>query len=110
MLSRRHLLSRSLYTAAGVTLSKSVPAIGQAMASPRQVRSNVTLARYVDPLPVPSVIRSTGKPNEVIDLEMRQFQQKVHRDLPLTTLWGYNGSWPGPTIEAHSGHPLSINW
>lgn len=82
----------------------------QAMASPAQVRSGVRLTPYVDSLPVPPVIRATGKPGETIDIEMGQFQQKVHRDLPQTTLWGYNGSWPGPTIEAQSGQPININW
>jgi spore coat protein A len=82
----------------------------QAMASPAQVRSGVRLTPYVDSLPVPPVIRATGRPGEVIDIEMRQFPQKVHRDLPATTLWGYNGSWPGPTIEVQSGQPLNINW
>jgi spore coat protein A len=110
MLSRRRLLNRSLYTAAGLSLGKAVPALGQAMASPRQVRSEVKLTRYVDPLPIPPVIRPTGNPDEVIDIEMRQFSHKVHRDLPHTTVWGYDGSWPGPTIETQSGQPLNINW
>ena len=110
MLSRRRLLKRGLTTAAGLTLSRTVPAMQQAMASPTQVRSGVRLIPYVDSLPIPPVIHATGRPGEVIDIEMRQFQQKVHRDLPPTTLWGYNGSWPGPTIEAQSGQPLNINW
>ncbi len=110
MLSRRRLLSRSFYTAAGLTLQKSMPALGQVMASPTPIRSAVKLIRYVDPLPIPPIIRSTDKPGEIIDIEMNQFQAKVHRDLPPTTLWGYNGSWPGPTIEAQSGEPLNINW
>src|SRR5580693_9211099 len=99
MLSRRRLLYRSLYTAAGITLKKSAQVLGQTMASPGQVRSAVKLTRYVDLLPIPPVIRAGNKPGEVIDIEMRQFRQKVHRDLPPTTLWGYNGAWPGPTIE-----------
>ncbi len=110
MLSRRRLLQRGLTTAAGLTLSKTVPAMQQAMASPAQVRSGVRLTPYVDSLPLPPVIRATGKPGETIDIEMGQFQQKVHRDLPPTTVWGYNGSWPGPTIEAQSGQPININW
>jgi spore coat protein A, manganese oxidase len=110
MLSRRRLLSRGLYTSAGLALRTGVPAIGQAMASPPPVRSGVNLARYVDPLPIPPVIRAKGTPGEVIDIEMRQFRQKVHRDLPPTTLWGYNGTWPGPTIEAQNGQPLNIRW
>jgi spore coat protein A len=80
------------------------------MASPPPVRSGVNLTRYVDPLPIPPVIRAKGTPGEVIDIEMRQFRQKVHRDLPPTTLWGYNGTWPGPTIEAQNGQPLNIRW
>jgi spore coat protein A len=56
------------------------------------------------------VIRSTNNPTETLELEMIQFQQKVHRDLPATTVWGYKGSWPGPTIEARSGQVLNINW
>jgi spore coat protein A, manganese oxidase len=110
MLSRRRLLQSGLYTAAGVSFSKGLPALGQAMASPAQVRSGVKLAPYVDPLPIPRVIRPTDNPTEILELEMIQFQQKVHRDLPATTVWGYNGSWPGPTIEAQSGQALNINW
>ncbi len=110
MLSRRRLLQSGLYTAAGATLSKGAQGLGQAMASPTPVRSGVKLTRYVDPLPIPPVIRPTGKPGEIVEIEMFQFQQKVHRDLSPTIVWGYNGSWPGPTIEAQSGVPLHINW
>jgi spore coat protein A len=80
------------------------------MASPAPVRSGVKLAPYVDPLPIPRVIRARDNPTEILELEMIQFQQKVHRDLPATTVWGYNGSWPGPTIEAQSGQSLNIRW
>jgi spore coat protein A len=76
-----------------------VPAFGQMMASPPQVRSGIKLTPYVDPLAIPPLIQAKGGPNEVIDIEMRQFQQKVHRDLP-----------PGPTIEVQSGQALKINW
>ena len=110
MLSGRRLIRRGLYTSAGLALSRGAPAIGQGMASPAQVRSAVKLGPYVDPLPIPPVIRATGRPGEVIDIEMHQFSQKVHRDLPDTKVWGYNGTWPGPTIEVQSGQPLRINW
>src|ERR1700721_386766 len=110
MLTRRHLLQSGLYTAAGVTFSKGVPALSQAMASPVPVRSGVKLTRYVDPLPIPPVIRPSGQPGEIVEIQLQQFQQRVHRDLPPTTVWGYNGSWPGPTIEAQSGQALNVNW
>jgi spore coat protein A len=41
---------------------------------------------------------------------MREFQAEVHRDLPPTTFWGYEGMSPGPTFEARSGHPLIVEW
>jgi spore coat protein A len=41
---------------------------------------------------------------------MSEIQVKVHRDLPATRLWGYNGSSPGPTIEARSGRSVSVDW
>jgi spore coat protein A len=110
MLSRRRLLQSGFYTAAGVTFSKGVSALSQAMASPAIVRSGVQLSRYVDPLSIPPVIRPSGEHGDLVEIEMLQFQQKVHRDLPPTTVWGYNGSWPGPTIEAQSGQTLNINW
>jgi spore coat protein A len=110
MLSRRRLLQNGLYTAAGATLSQGVSSFGQTMASPVPFRSSVQLARYVDPLPIPPVLHAAGGNGEIIEIEMSAFQQKVHRDLPPTMVWGYNGSWPGPTIDARRGRPLKINW
>lgn len=61
-MSRRHLLRSGLYTSAGLALRKGASAIGQTMASPPQVRSDVKLTRYVDPLPIPPVIRPRAHP------------------------------------------------
>ncbi|WDZ54629.1 multicopper oxidase domain-containing protein [Paenibacillus polymyxa] len=41
---------------------------------------------------------------------MTQFKQRLHRDLPLTTVWGYNGSSPGPTIRARKHERVHIKW
>ncbi len=41
---------------------------------------------------------------------MREFRQQIHRDLPPTSLWGYNGMWPGPTFEVRRGQTLSVKW
>jgi spore coat protein A len=41
---------------------------------------------------------------------MQQFQTKVHRDVPVTTFWGYNATCPGPILEARSGQPLLVEW
>jgi spore coat protein A len=44
------------------------------------------------------------------DVDMMRFQKKLHRDLPPTTLWGYNGMYPGPTFEVRRGHPIAVRW
>ncbi len=41
---------------------------------------------------------------------MREAQVLLHRDLPPTRVWSYNGSLPGPTFETRRGEPLLIEW
>jgi spore coat protein A len=66
------------------------------------------LAPFVDALPLPPVLHAVhGKP---LHVRMAQTAQKLHRDLPPTTLWTYGGHYPGPTIEARTGQPLEVIW
>lgn len=71
-----------------------------------------TLRRFVDQLPIPSTIAPSGMAAAApfFEVEMRQFRQKLHRDLPPTTLWGYNGMYPGPTFETRRGKPIAVRW
>ncbi len=41
---------------------------------------------------------------------MSEVQVKVHRDLPPTRMWGYNGTSPGPVIETRCGQSTRIDW
>ncbi|MBO0798922.1 MAG: multicopper oxidase domain-containing protein, partial [Blastocatellia bacterium] len=70
------------------------------------------LKKFVDELPIPQVMRPTGMLNGVpfYDIEMLQFQQRLHRDLPPTTLWAYNGLFPNPRFEVRRGHPIAVRW
>lgn len=52
------------------------------------------LAPFVDVLPLPPVLRP-GK-GQVLQVRMGQSTQKLHRDLPPTTLWTYGGISLGP--------------
>ncbi|HEY0795040.1 MAG TPA: multicopper oxidase, partial [Acidisarcina sp.] len=78
-----------------------------------------TLARYVDPLPIPAIARSIGlrpnpgQPHEMLPayrLAMQQIEVKLHRDLPPTRVWGFDGSSPGPTFETRKGQGLLVEW
>jgi spore coat protein A len=77
------------------------------------------LERFADPLPVPPIAapkgvraRPDGTPGQIpfFQCTMREFLMKVHRDLPPTRMWGYDGMSPGPTFEAHSHEPVLIEW
>lgn len=35
---------------------------------------------------------------------------RLHRDLPPTPAWTYEGSLPGPTIETRRGERVDIEW
>jgi spore coat protein A len=71
-----------------------------------------TVPKFVDPLPIPPILQPVdivdGKP--FFEVRMRQNQQQLHRDFPPTTIWGYNGMWPGPTIVARRNHPIRVHW
>lgn len=41
---------------------------------------------------------------------MRQVAQRLHRDFSPTTVWGYEGMYPGPTIEARRDHPIWVRY
>jgi spore coat protein A, manganese oxidase len=69
----------------------------------------IALESYVTPLAIPPVIRPRVA-TQPVQIRMRPFTHKAHRDLPPTPMWGYNGMWPGPTIEVQKGQPLSVKW
>ena len=71
------------------------------------------LTKYVDALPIPSVIAPvrtgpSGEPFYVV--RMTEFKQKLHRNLAHTAVWSYNGSYPGPSFEAQRGVPIFVQW
>jgi len=90
------------------------------LAAPKVPLINPTsLARFVDPLPIPAVARAAGQrthaayPGRQLPyyrMEMRAFKSRLHRDVPSTPLWGYDGQFPGPTLETRRGEPLLIEW
>ena len=71
-----------------------------------------TLTKFVDELPVPATITTNNAIDGVplYDVTMRRFRKKLHRDLPPTTLWGYNGQYPSPTFDVRRGHPIAVRW
>lgn len=71
------------------------------------------LEPFVDPLPIPAVAQpASGQAGGAAhyNIAITEFTQQLHRDLPPTRVWGYGGSYPGPTIEARRDLPVTVTW
>ena len=80
-----------------------------------------SLTKFVDPLPHPLAAEPTSVSSSVTEytLTARQFDQRLHRDMPADTrVIGFDdgsgrpgsGGYPGPTIEATRGRPIAVTW
>jgi spore coat protein A len=70
------------------------------------------LARFVDRMPILPVAQPSGrfKWATTYEVKMTEVAQKLHRDLPPTKVWTYNGVYPGPTFEVLRDERVAVNW
>jgi spore coat protein A len=47
---------------------------------------------------------------QLYSLKMQAAKHKFHKFFPQTTIWGYNGTCPGPTIEVYKDTPIKVRW
>jgi spore coat protein A len=107
---RRKFLRNGLSAATGLILPSGLAAQHQPTPVGTVDEEGVLLESFIDPLPIPPVLRPPLDVRKPLSMRMSQFRQKVHRDLPPTMVWGYEGTWPGPTIEVRRDRPASIRW
>lgn len=71
-----------------------------------------TIAKFVDELPIPPVLTplSQGEDSAYYEVEMKCGSHKFHRDFDETLIYGFNGIYPGPTIETRTGETLHVKW
>jgi o-aminophenol oxidase len=75
------------------------------------VAPNYGLAKFLDPLRIPPVIRPhSWWHQEDITINMTRVGVRLHSQLPVTTVWAYEGQFPGPTIEVRAGKRLRVAW
>ncbi len=67
------------------------------------------LAPFADALPVPQRLVAAEQ-NGRLSVTIRAGSHRFHRDLPESAIWGYDGTVPGPTIEAEAGEPVTVVW
>lgn len=72
----------------------------------------VTLEKYLDPLPIPETLQPKyrNKKETYYEVQMRPAYQSLHCKLPNTLIWGYEGKYPGPTINVRRNEKVLIKW
>ncbi len=71
--------------------------------------------KYINELPIPSVMDPEIEGGNYYEVSITQFQQHLglfdeYGEPLLTTVWGYNGLYPGPTIEAFRDEEIIVRW
>lgn len=97
-----------------LTLAIVLPAIAAKYSpSPRTQKKLLALSSitpYVDPLPIPRHIMIPPGVSD-ITIPLTQFEFQLHRDFPRTaTMWGYDGSSPGPALDVETNQTLRVHW
>src|SRR6266446_10097507 len=67
------------------------------------------LTPFVDTLLVPRRLIAAEHQGQ-LTVRIRTATHRFHRDLPDSRIWGYDGTVPGPTIEAERGKPVMVEW
>ncbi|TWT75971.1 Spore coat protein A [Posidoniimonas polymericola] len=104
------LRSLTLFTASAFLL------LAPAAARAQNILDVSTLTKYLDPAPNPLASGNVLTPTGTLDgaplyeVEIKQFEQQLHSQLAPTTLWGYNGVFPGPTFNVNSGETIKVEW
>jgi spore coat protein A len=114
MRNRRDFLKLCMTSVPALVLADDIHAddtTGLAAVQP-VYRTPSSLERYIDPLPVPKRLMPQTKNEDTVEycVRMLEFTQQMHSQLPPTRLWGYEGQYPGPTIEALRGRSIVVQW
>lgn len=71
-----------------------------------------TIPKFVDELPIPPVIKPKKRVNNhpYYEISMKKAMHSFHSSFPATTIWGYEGIFPGPTIETTEDETIYVQW
>ena len=104
-----------------LTATLALPQIGPQKTPPkyRTAFNALTLAQFVDPLPIPEIAHSmdqrpdptnSGAKLPYYRIAMHEIESKMHRDLKPTRQWAYGSGSPGPTFRVRSGEGILVEW
>ncbi len=134
-LTRRDLVKLGLLTSAGYLIRKRGLSARATSAAAEELHSPPTPA-FIEPLPimpikqpvaflnpVPTVTPNTAAgegrtrdhqpfgqfpPQKLYEVVQQKAQVSMSPDLPLQTIWGFDGMTPGPTYHAKYGEPILV--
>lgn len=71
-----------------------------------------TIPKFVDDLPIPPVARplKTIRGKSYYEITMKECKHRFHKLMPATTVWGYDGLYPGPTIHVNQNEKIYVKW
>ena len=113
---RAFLKGSSALAAAGVLGGYTAKDAAAALSTPTVAHdADVTspnLEKFVADLTIPDTIEPSGTRDgrDHYEVSMQEATHSFHPDLPDTTIWGYNGQFPGPTFDVERGQPISVHW
>jgi spore coat protein A, manganese oxidase len=118
VITRRKFLHGSGWATTAVLMHR-LPAFAHPAATQATTLDPNTLAKFVDPLPIPAMAQPSRHQASPADpaikipyyrQALRAFEMKVHRDLPPTRMWGFGRTCPGPTFDVRSGQEILVEW
>ncbi len=71
-----------------------------------------TVPKFVDELPIPPVIKFSRIVDGKLYYEVHMIESRhcFHKCFPKTTIWGYDGMYPGPTFEVVRDQSILVKW
>ncbi|MFC4542987.1 multicopper oxidase family protein [Halosolutus amylolyticus] len=112
--SRRRLLrAGAAIGLAGVASSSATADEGHDDMGPSyEEHSSPELEKYAHELSIPEERTADGKRRgaDYHEIPVEETTHSFHPDLPDTTIWGYDGQFPGPILSARKGQRLAIEF
>lgn len=108
---RRNLLKGELFL---LLFSFMLPLKG-IVAQQMNLLNPLSQQKFINQLPLPGVLQPETEGGNYYEVTISQFMQHLglydSNEQPLMTkVWGYDGSYPGPTIEAYKNIPITVRW
>jgi spore coat protein A, manganese oxidase len=102
MLNRRSLLGLGAFGVPATLLARRLP-------NQRRVSGTPPATDFSAVLPIPPVLQpvSSDATGDYYELTINRGQAQL-RGGPTTEVWGFNGTWPGPTIIATRSRPVHV--